>query len=93
MQGEWFLEDSERAALEGVSLDAFKRDVIAHARRKLVLSRTMDDAEWARVAGAMFDRTHGWLKAYDTVLYESYVFMVMLYFIRGIDGIGADYVQ
>lgn len=50
----------------------------------------MDDAEWEPVAGARFDRTHGWLRNYENVRHESYVFMVMLYFILGIDGIDLD---
>lgn len=90
---EWFLEDHERAALAQVSLDAFKADVIAQARAKISFRETPSEDDFQAAARLVFDRTHDVLRAYDTATRDSYVRLVVVYFLRGIDGMNGDDIQ
>ncbi|WP_298258171.1 hypothetical protein [uncultured Litoreibacter sp.] len=37
------------------------------------------------VGNALFDRTHAFLKDHPSASYDSYVLLVLLYFIRGVE--------
>ena len=65
--------------------DDFRAEVMAHARRKAVFEPALTDHDYNKAAHFIYDRVDAYLKNYETVSYDSYVRMMLVYFIRGID--------
>lgn len=89
----WILEDHERAALASVSHDKFRQDVIAHARRKAVFKPELSEHDYQKIAEMIFSRVHSFLGRYPNATYDSYVRMMLVYFIRGIEQVEGPYMQ
>ncbi|MEM9871398.1 MAG: hypothetical protein AAF822_09075 [Pseudomonadota bacterium] len=81
----WILEDHERAALASVAHGKFRKGVIAHARRKARFTPELSDHDYQKIAEMIFRRVHAFLKPEQTATYDSYVLMMLVYFIRGIE--------
>lgn len=84
----WILEDHEREALEKVAQDRFRDDVIAHAKRKAVFEPPLESAVYEAVARETYERVYAFLTNYETATYDSYVFMMLIYF-----GFGTERVE
>ena len=81
----WILEDHERAALASVSHNKFRRDVISHVRRKAIFTPELSQHDYQKIAEMMFSRVHSFLGRYPNATYDSYVMMMLVYFVRGIE--------
>ena len=65
--------------------DHFRAEVIAHAKRKAVFAPSLTDDDYEKIAHFTFDRVDAYLRNHETATYDSYVRMMLVYFIRGID--------
>ena len=65
----------------------FKRKVIDHTFRKIDLSSDTRPADLASLADVIFEKVSAFLDPYPTATYESYVMMMVVYFIRGFDDV------
>jgi hypothetical protein len=63
--------------------DAFRADVMAHARRKARFAPDLSDDDYGKIAPVIFGYVHEFLRNHETVTYDSYVRMMLVYFIRG----------
>jgi len=90
----WYLEDHEREALAKASTNEFRVKVIDHALSKLNFAdENIPEDHLYEIAEKLFDLSHEFLKNYPEAAYKSYVFMVMLYFIKGVDEMHKPYIQ
>lgn len=90
----WTLEDHEREALANAAKNEFRADVVDHALAKLQFDTSeISDDDLQKIGGKLFDMTHAFLGNYPEAHYKSYVFMVMLYFIKGIEEMNKPYMQ
>ncbi len=77
------LTDQQRAANQQVIRDEFRDEVIAHVRRKLVLTPELSHHDFEKIALFLYLRVDAYLRNYETVTYDSYVRMLIVYFLRG----------
>jgi hypothetical protein len=63
--------------------DEFRVEVIAHARRKAVFAPALTDDDYEKIAQFIYARVDAYLKNHEAVTYDSYVRMMLVYFIRG----------
>ncbi|WP_147253001.1 hypothetical protein [Thalassospira profundimaris] len=90
----WTLEDHEREAIANSATRAFRSDVVDHALSKLRFNDaeiSQDDLQ--KIGEMLFDHAHELLGKYPEANYKSYVLMVMLYFIQGIEEINKPHMQ
>ena len=76
-----------------VSHDRFRRDVIAHVRRKARFDPELSDHDYRKIAEMMFERVHAFLGRYPNATYDSYVLMMLTYFVRGIEQVEGEHMQ
>jgi hypothetical protein len=81
----WIIEDSEREALSDHAVNQFRARVVQHCYEKAQLEPPLPRDQFEVIGNALFDRTHAFLKDHPSASYDSYVLMVLLYFIRGIE--------
>lgn len=90
----WTLEDHEREALANAAANEFRSDVVDHALAKLQFNTSeVSDDDLHKIGEKLFDISHQFLGKYPEANYKSYVFMVMLHFIKGIEEMGKPYMQ
>jgi hypothetical protein len=77
------ITDKQREPYQQVLRDEFRDDVIAHARRKAVFTPELSDDEYKKVAELIYESVDTYLRNYETVTYDSYVRMMLVYFMRG----------
>lgn len=75
------IKKSTLDAMRGVQLVKLKRDVIAHARRKIALKVSANECVMAERLELAFDRTHAFLSARETDHYDSYVYLTLSLFL------------
>jgi hypothetical protein len=87
------LTDKQRAPNQQYLKEDFREKVIAHVRRKVVLvpEPTADDYE--KIAVFLYQRVDAYLRNYETATYDSYVRMLVVYFLRGIDQVEGPAMQ
>lgn len=90
----WTLEGHEREALTNAARNEFRSDVVNHALAKLQFDTTeLSRDDFRKIGEKLFDISHAFLGKYAEATYKSYVFMVMLYFIKGIEEMNKSYMQ
>jgi hypothetical protein len=77
------LSDQQRAPNQQRIVDEFRDEVIAHVRRKAVLVPELTDHDYEKIAIFLYQRVDAYLRNYETVTYDSYVRMLLVYFLRG----------
>jgi len=90
----WVLEDHEREALANAAKNEFRSDVVDHALAKLQFGTTgLSEEGFQEIGEKLFDISHELLGKYPEATYKSYVFMVMLFFIKGIEEMNKPYMK
>jgi hypothetical protein len=90
----WTLENHEREALANAAKNEFRSDVVNHALSKLKFKPLeVPRGDLQKIGEKLFDISHEFLGKYPEANYKSYVFMVMLYFIKGIKEMEKPYMK
>ena len=91
----WVITKKDREVFSDITLSNFRDKVVSHALSKLEFNETnLADKDLFKIGSGIFDQhVHKYLGQYDEASYASYVFMVMLYFIKGIDEMEKPYIQ
>jgi hypothetical protein len=87
------LTDQQRAPNQQVIRDEFRAEVIAHVRRKAVLVPDPSDHDYEKIAIFLYERVDAYLRNYETVTYDSYVRMMLIYFMRGTEQVEGPHMQ
>jgi hypothetical protein len=77
------LTDQQRAPNQQAIRDEFRDEVIAHVRRKAVVVPELTDHDYEKIAIFLYQRVDDYLRNYETATYDSYVRMLLVYFLRG----------
>jgi hypothetical protein len=67
--------------------------VIAHVRKKAVLVPELTDHDDEKIAIFLYQRVDAYLRNYETVTYDSYVRMMLVYFMRGTEQVEGPHMQ
>jgi hypothetical protein len=73
--------------------DEFRDEVIAHARRKAVFTPDLSDQDYDKLAQFIYLRVDNYLRNYETITYDSYVRMMLVYFMRGVEQVEGPHMQ
>lgn len=87
------LTDQQRAANQQVIRDEFRDEVIAHVRRKAVFVPEISDEAYEKIALFIYERVDAYLRNYETVTYDSYVRMMLVYIMRGTEQVEGPHMQ
>ncbi|MEM1375489.1 MAG: hypothetical protein AAGF78_14015 [Pseudomonadota bacterium] len=81
------ISDAQRLAANAGRKDAFRQKVISHALQKVQFATPARDDDVNSVADLLYDYVDWYLKDHERATYDSYVMMMVVYFIRGIDAV------
>jgi hypothetical protein len=87
------LTDQQRAANQQVIRDEFRDEVIAHVSKKAVFVPELTDHDYEKIAVFLYQRVDAYLRNYETVTYDSYVRMMLVYFMRGTEQVEGPHMQ
>jgi hypothetical protein len=87
------LTDQQRAPNQQRIRDEFRDEVIAHVRKKAVLVPELTDHDYEKIAIFLYLRVDAYLRNYETVTYDSYVRMMLVYLMRGTEQVEGPHMQ
>lgn len=91
----WVVNKTDREAFQSTMDDDFREKVVKHALSKLSFkNQDINQRELSTIGNAIYSEyVAPYLNKYEDANYSSYVFMVMLYFIKGINEMNKPYMQ